>query len=73
MNESYAERAVWRSENKQAFFFKYMFVFSLFILLSGIFNRYFVSFIITNGLVLLLEVFNYYKYSFLEDFLYPWI
>ncbi|WP_203332290.1 LTA synthase family protein [Planococcus beigongshangi] len=72
LNESYEERALWRSENKEAFFFNYMIVFSLFIVLLGIFNRYFISFLLTNVIVFLLAVFSFYKFSFLGEFLYPW-
>ncbi|WP_052131413.1 LTA synthase family protein [Planococcus sp. CAU13] len=72
LNEGYEERALWRVDHKEAFFFNFMIVFSLFILLLGIFNRFFVSFIVTNALVLVLAVFSFYKFSFLGEFLYPW-
>src|SRR5690606_20275993 len=40
--------------------------------LLGIFNRYFISFLLTNALVAVLAVFSFYKFSFLGEFLYPW-
>lgn len=49
-----------------------MIVFSLFMIFLGLFNRFFISFIVTNALVLALAVFSYYKFSFLSEFLYPW-
>lgn len=72
LNDSYQERAIWREEHTKAFFFNYMIVFSLFIIFLGLFNRFFISFIFTNALVLALAVFSYYKFSFLGEFLYPW-
>lgn len=72
LNGSYSERSIWRGENKEAFFFNYMIVLSLFIVFLGIFNRYFISFILTNAIVVILAVFSFYKFSFLGEFLYPW-
>ncbi|MEK6268709.1 MAG: LTA synthase family protein [Planococcus sp. (in: firmicutes)] len=72
LNGSYAERAAWRGEHKEAFFFNYMIAFSVFIIFLGIFNRYFISFVVTNALLVTLAVFSFYKFSFLGEFLYPW-
>lgn len=72
LNDSYEERALWRAEHTKAFFFNFMIVFSLFMIFLGLFNRFFISFIVTNALVIALAVFSYYKFSFLGEFLYPW-
>lgn len=72
LNDNPEERAVWRSEHKEAFFFNIMIVFSMFLLFLGIFNRYVVSFILANIVALFLATMSYYKFSFLGEFLYPW-
>lgn len=64
--------AAWKADQKEAFYFNILIVFSLFLLLMGIFNRYMVSFILTNIVVVLLAVISYYKFSFLGEYLYPW-
>lgn len=72
LNDNPEERVTWRSEHSEAFFFNIMIVFSIFILFLGIFNRFILSFILTNIVALFLATMSYYKFSFLGEFLYPW-
>ena len=72
LNDNPEETATWKSDKKEAFFFNIMIVYSLFLLFLGLFNRYVVSFILTNIIVWFLAVVSYYKFSFLGEYLYPW-
>lgn len=72
LNEDPAQTAAWKEERTKTFFFNIMIVFSVFLLFLGVFNRFLVSFILTNATVWFLAVMSYYKFSFLGEFLYPW-
>lgn len=72
LGEGSEQTAAWKEERTKTFFFNIMIVFSLFLLFLGLFNRFLVSFILTNAVVWFLAVMSYYKFSFLGEFLYPW-
>lgn len=69
---SYEDAMDWVKEMPAAYFLNALIGFALFLVLLGIINRFVISFIVTNVIVILLPVFSYFKSSFLGENLYPW-
>lgn len=72
LNNDPEQTAAWKKEKPNAFFFNVIITFSIFLLFFGLFNRFLVSFILTNGVVWFLAAMSYFKFSFLGEYLYPW-
>ncbi|MDW0108857.1 LTA synthase family protein [Sporosarcina aquimarina] len=69
---SYDDAMDWVKEMPAAYILNALIGFALFLVLLGIINRFLISFIVTNLVVILLPVFSYFKFSFLGENLYPW-
>ncbi|MGO1057659.1 LTA synthase family protein [Planococcus sp. FY231025] len=72
LNNDPEQTAAWKEEKPNAFFFNVMITFSIFLLFLGLFNRFLISFILTNGVAWFLAAMSYFKFSFLGEYLYPW-
>lgn len=72
LNNDPGQTAAWKEEKPNAFFFNVMITFSIFLLFLGLFNRFLISFLLTNGVAWFLAVMSYFKFSFLGEYLYPW-
>ncbi|SEJ62901.1 Phosphoglycerol transferase MdoB [Bhargavaea ginsengi] len=73
LHEGIEERLEWiRTTGTTAFILNVLVVFMLFLILLGITNRYMVSFVTTNLVILFLAIMSYYKFEFLAEYLYPW-
>lgn len=72
LNQNLTETLTWTNERQYAYLFNIIVVYSLFLIFLGIFNRFFISFALTNVLVLFLAVMSYFKFNFLGENLYPW-
>lgn len=72
LNTNYEDTVNWRNERKDTVYLNVLVVYSLFLVLLGVINRYVISFFLTNLLVLFLAMMSFYKFSFLSENLYPW-
>lgn len=62
----------WFNDNMIEYIFNVIIIVSFLLILLACFNNYLVSFTITSCIVLLLAFMNFYKFSILGEFLYPW-
>ncbi|WP_025785857.1 LTA synthase family protein [Sporosarcina sp. D27] len=69
---SFEQAITWSQERTTTYLLNVLIVFALFLVMMGIINRFVISFLLTNVIVILLPVFSYFKFSFLGENLYPW-
>lgn len=72
LGEGIEQTWAWIQEKQEAFFFNSVIIYSVFLLILALTNRFLISFLLANAVVWLLAVMSYFKFSFLGEYLYPW-